>query len=302
MKHKKVLVLFSGGLDSRLVIKFFKEKKFDVTALYFNLPFGCNASLIEIEKFSKEQKINLKIIDVKKEPYLSSYLKTLKKPKFGYGVGFNPCSDCKVWMFKIAKEILDKEKYDILASGEVLGQRPMSQTNKKRKLIDEELGFDILRPLSAKTLPETIYEKEGLIKKQEMYDIEGRRRTKQLSLAKKWDIKYPNPSGGCLLCEKMYKKRFEYLIKNNKLEEENLEIARIGRFFLIDNILYIVARNAKEGEILMKFKDNIILGRTGIPTVYFSKKKGLKQAKELQEVFSKGINEKIRKEFNKYKL
>lgn len=299
---QRVLVLFSGGLDSRLVIKFFKEKNFDVTALYFNLPFGCNSSLNEINSFVKEENIKLRIIDVKKEPYLKGYLKVLKKPKFGYGASFNPCSDCKIWMFKIAKDIYNKENFDIVASGEVLGQRPMSQTNKKRNLIDNEIKFDILRPLSGKLLPETIYEKKGLIKKEELYDIDGRRRVKQLELAKKWKIKYPNPSGGCLLCEKAYKKRFEYLIKNNILNSENLEITRVGRAFLIEKIFYIVARNSFEGEILMKFKKNILLGDKGIPTVYFSKKQGIERAKELQKAFSKEQSEEKRKYFNESKL
>ncbi|MFA5485073.1 MAG: hypothetical protein WC260_02375 [Candidatus Pacearchaeota archaeon] len=299
---KKVLVLFSGGLDSRLVIRFFKEKDFDVTALYFNLPFGCNSSLGEIDSFVKEEDISLKIVDVREEPYLKSYLEVLKKPKFGYGTSFNPCSDCKVWMFKVAKEIYEKEKFDIVASGEVLGQRPMSQTNKKRNLIDGEIGFDILRPLSGKLLPETTYEKKGLIKREEMFDIEGRRRIKQLELAKKWKIKYPNPSGGCLLCERAYKKRFEYLIKKNILNSENLILTKIGRAFLIEDIFYVVARNSYEGEILMKFEKNIILGDKGIPTVYFSKEQGFEKVKELQKVFSKGVSEEKRSEFDKFKL
>ena len=115
-----------------------------------------------------------------------------------------------------------------------------------------------------------------------MFDIEGRRRIKQLELAKKWKIKYPNPSGGCLLCERAYKKRFEYLIKKNILNSENLILTKIGRAFLIEDIFYVVARNSYEGEILMKFEKNIILGDKGIPTVYFSKEQGFEKVKELQ--------------------
>ncbi len=299
---KKALVLYSGGLDSRLVVKIMIELGFEVTALHFVLPFGCNCSISENKKFIKENGAKIKIIDVTKGILLKKYLYMLKNARFGYGKGFNPCTDCKIWIFKEAKKIFDKEKFDVIASGEVLNQRPMSQTENKKNIIDNEINFDMLRPLSAKKLTETIYEKSGIIDRNKLYEINGRRRITQIELAKKFKINYPTPAGGCLLCEKMLKNRFKYFLENNFLNIKTIKLVKIGRHFVINNNLYIIARNETEGEILSKFKKNIITGSKGKPTVYFYKNKDSKILKILQQAFSSGEKEYQRNLFNKYKL
>ncbi len=305
---KKALVLYSGGLDSRLVIKIMLEQGFEVTALHFMLPFGCNCIVDENKGFVEGLGAIFRSLDVNKSPLLNEYLTAIENAKFGYGVGYNPCTDCKIWIFNKAKKIFDAEKFDVFVSGEVLGQRPMSQTNSKRKKIDETVGFDILRPLSAKALEETEYEKSGLVNREKLYGIVGRRRLEQMELAKKWDLSYPTPGGGCLLCEKAFKKRFKFLIENGYVNEKNLELLKIGRHFFIDGIWFVIARSESEGTIIVKSKKSIINskqfleGGEGLPDVLMSDVRGILDAKNLQKVFGTGVSILERNKFDRFKL
>ncbi len=140
--EKKAIVLFSGGLDSRLAVKIMQERGFEVVALFFKLGFGTgccdeNCSF----NFSQLQGVELKIFDCTRGKLLQEYLEVIKKPKYGRGAGVNPCVDCRIFMFKKAKEFADKEKIKLIATGEVLGQRPMSQMKKSLDLIEEESGL-----------------------------------------------------------------------------------------------------------------------------------------------------------------
>ncbi len=308
-KTQKALVLYSGGLDSRLVVKIMLEQGFEVVALHFLLPFGCNCVVPENESFVKDLGAEFRVIDVTKKPLLDEYLDAVENAKFGYGAGYNPCADCKVWIFKKAKKMFDVENFDVFATGEVLGQRPMSQTNPKRKKIDEAVGFDILRPLSAKNLPETEYEKNGLVDRNKLYEIEGRRRVEQIELANKWNLEYPTPGGGCLLCEKVLEKRFRYLIENGIVNGNNLFLLKIGRHFVIDDVWFVVSRDGKEGDLIVDIGHlksevgyRILEGGKGLPEIFFNDVKGLENAKKLQAVYGKGVNEEERKKFDKFKL
>jgi len=239
------------------------------------------------------------IQDVNKEPLLSEYLDLLKNPQFGTGSGINPCKDCKVYMFKKAKEYADKNKIEVIATGEVLGQRPMSQTPRAMRTIDEALGFEILRPLSAKVLKETEVEKKGLIDREKLLGIVGRGRKVQMELAEKYKIKYPSPGGGCFLCEKQPAARLKHLLEKNLITEKTLPLTMIGRHFYTDNKWFVVARNELESEIISKFKTHIEDDK-GKPAVYFSKTKGKQKALELQEAYSTGSED--REKFEKVKL
>ncbi|MFA4887880.1 MAG: tRNA 4-thiouridine(8) synthase ThiI, partial [Candidatus Nanoarchaeia archaeon] len=220
---KKALVLYSGGLDSRLVVRILQDQGFKVEALYFGLPFGCGCCNLSCNfNFTQKEEVKMTIFDCTKEPLLSEYLEVIKNPKFGTGTGINPCKDCKVFMFKKAKEYADKNKIDLIATGEVLGQRPMSQIHKAMRIIDEAIGFEILRPLSAKLLPETQYEKSGLVDRAQLHNFVGRGRKNQIALAEKFKIKYPNPGGGCFLCEKEPSKKIKNLLQKNLLTEETI--------------------------------------------------------------------------------
>ena len=274
---KKALVLYSGGLDSRLVVRMLQEQDFEVEALYFALPFGCSCP-----DCKKMDNLKLTILDVTKEPLLSEYLSILKKPKHGTGAGINPCIDCKIFMFKKAKEYADKHNHDTIATGEVPGQRPMSQTSPAQKKIDEEIGFKITRPLADA-------------------GFSGRSRKKQMALAEKYKIKYPSPGGGCFLCEKEPVIRLKTLLKNNLITEKTLPLTMIGRHFYIDNIWFVVARNGLESETISKFKTHIE-DDVGKPSVYYGNEKGKQNAIKLQEAYSTGDNEELREKFNQYKL
>lgn len=278
---KKCLVLFSNGLDSRLVVKLM-QKDFEVIALYFKLPFAKD-SLKEIEKFCKEQKVKLKVLNCCEGKLLREYLEILMKAKFGRGAGFNPCIDCKIFMLNKAKEFANKKNIDVIATGEVEGQRPMSQTPKAIKIISDNTNLDVLHPL-------------------EDLGIKGRNRKKQMNLAQNYDIDYPTPAGGCLLCEKKLKKRFKVLIKNNLIDKNTLKLTNIGRHFFIKGCWFVVARNEEECEVINSFKKNFIIGSKGKPSVYFSEKKGEKFAEELQKIYRTGASDNERENFEGVKL
>jgi len=297
----KAAVLYSGGLDSKLVVRILQDQGIEVEALYFNLPFGCGCCDFSFNfKFTQIKGVKMTLFDTTKEPLLSEYLKVIKEAKHGRGISYNPCKDCKIFMFKKAKEYADKNGIDIIATGEVLGQRPMSQIKKAITKIDDALDFEILRPLSAKNLEETSWEKGGLVNRDKFYNIIGRGRKKQIELAKKFNITYPNPGGGCLLCEKVYKKLFKKLIENNLITQETLPLIGIGRHFLIKEEWFVVARNGDECEIVDKFKESVIGGQK-IPSVY-TNTKNTKKAKELQIAFRTGSSQEERMSFSKFKL
>jgi tRNA-uridine 2-sulfurtransferase len=299
---KKALVLYSGGLDSRLVVHMLQKQGFDVEALYFALPFGCGCCNISCNfNFTQKEEVKMTIFDVNKEPLLSEYLNILKNPKYGTGAGINPCKDCKVFMFKKAKEYADKNGIDVIATGEVLGQRPMSQVPRAMQTIDNALGFEILRPLSAKLLPETEFEKKGLVNREKLLKIHGRGRKEQMALAKKYKIKYPTPGGGCFLCEKNPAARLKHLLEKKLITEKTLPLTIIGRHFYIDDVWFVVARNGVESEIVSKFKTHIE-DEKGKPAVYYSKAKGKQNAIKLQEAYSTGENEELRDKFKGVKL
>tara|TARA_B100001971_G_C18139816_1_gene509748 strand:+ start:51 stop:782 length:732 start_codon:yes stop_codon:yes gene_type:complete len=243
----------------------------------------------------------MEIFDVTKEPYLSEYLKIINDPKYGTGAGINPCKDCKIYIFKKAKEYAEKNKIDLIASGEVLGQRPMSQVAPAKKIIDEVLGFEILRPLSAKLFPPTEAEESGIVDREKLYSIQGRGRKEQMELAEKFGIKYPSPGGGCFLCEKEPSRRLSILIEKNLITEETLQLTMKGRHFFIKDTWFVVGRNALESEMINKFK-NSIKDEKGKPAVYLSNLKYEKIAKELQEVYSTGKTEEEREKFKEFKL
>ncbi len=261
----KALVLFSGGLDSRLAVKLLQEQGHEVEAVFFKLPFGggCCKDVMCSFKFAQGNEVNLHIVDCTKGKNLKDYLELVKKPRHGYGAGINPCIDCKIFMFKKAEKLKEKIKADFLATGEVLGQRPMSQTARAFKIIDEQVP-GIKRPLTEA-------------------GITGRKRDKQMELANKFKIVYPTPGGGCLLCEKELASRFKFLLEKNLINEKTLEIAKIGRHFWI-NGWFIVARKEEESKVLDNLSQTVKSGKRK-PAVYYHNKADKQVAEELQKAF-----------------
>jgi len=242
MKKYKCLALMSGGLDSILSAKILKEEGIEVTPICFNSFFF---SSVLAEKAAKQIGLKLRVVDFSKD-----HLKMLKNPKHGYGSAVNPCIDCHLLMIKTAGKIMKKEGYDFIATGEVLGQRPMSQNINSLNLIEKESGLKglIVRPLSVKVLPATIPEQLGIIKRDHFYDISGRGRGRQIELAKKFKIKeYPSPAGGCILTDINYSKRlFELFKRVPKFTGNDAQVIKFGRVFWKDNLLIVVPRDAKE--------------------------------------------------------
>ncbi len=309
---KKCIVMLSGGLDSRLALKIMQEQGFEPICLFFKLPFGTgccdeNCSF----SFSQLQGVKLHIIDCTKGELLQEYLKTIREAKYGRGAGVNPCTDCRIFMFRKAKEFADSQGIELIVTGEVLGERPMSQRKKAMDIIETESGLKgrLLRPLSAKLLPPTNAEKKGIVDREKLYDISGRKRDKQIALAKKFNITYPSPAGGCLLCEKALKRRFEILL-NRKLNEKEVKLVELGRHFLIDGCWVVVGRNEKENKIIEflckedKHYKLLIPEFKGPTAVILDEcsEKIENTVWQIIEAYSKKGSVEARKKFEKYKL
>jgi len=249
-KSVKVLVLLSGGLDSILAVKLLLEQGIEVEAVNFRTNFCGPAKALRAAKMLG---VPLREVDIRQE-----FLAVLKKPKHGYGAGLNPCIDCHALMLKKAGEIMRRENFDFVATGEVLGERPMSQHKKALKIVEREAGLEgyLLRPLSAKLLEPTIPEKDGWVDREKLMDISGRSRKRQIELAARYNIKeYPTPAGGCALTQKSFTDRLQELIKNKPdFDATDADLIKIGRHFFINGAQIILGRNQAENEVLKNAK------------------------------------------------
>ncbi|MBU4484830.1 hypothetical protein KKA47_05370 [bacterium] len=274
--NKKAIALLSGGLDSILAIKVILDQGIEVEALNFFTPFcqcnrksgGCGH---EARKVSTKLGVKLSVVNVSEK-----FLKVIQNPKHGYGKNINPCLDCRILMFKEAKEYMNQVGASFVITGEVLGQRPMSQHKRALKIVETEsdLAGLILRPLSAQLLEETIPEKEGVVNREELLQIHGRSRKAQMSLAKDHGINdYPCPAGGCLLTDREFAKKMRDQMKYKTLTVHDVELLKIGRHFrLSPKAKLIVGRNELENQKLqnyyrdtdVRFEPNKIPGPTAL--------------------------------------
>lgn len=309
---KKALLLFSGGLDSRVSAKMLEEQGFQVELAFVKLPFGggCCNNLPCIFNFAQTQGFKLHIVDATKGEKFEEYVKLVRNPKYGRGTAINPCKDCKIFIFKEGKKLADEIGADVLATGEVLGQRPMSQM-KKALLFDEEMAGlkgKMLRPLSAKLLEETDYEKSGLVDRSKLLGLQGRRREVQMKMADKYNIKYPTPAGGCLLCEKDYSRKLSLLFdyfKDRIPKYEEILLLRGGRMFKKKGLV-IVGRNEKENVLFESAAKNLdwhCVKEDDVPgpSVVFDNNEDKEFARQLREVYIKK-NLDARKEFENYRV
>jgi len=253
-EKKKVVALLSGGLDSQLAVRMMQEQGFEVSAVAIKTPFcdfdcgrGCG---FEIRERADDLNVNLKTVYLGDE-----YIEMLKHPKYGIGAGFNPCIDCRAMMFNAAKKHMDEIGAEFIISGEVLGQRPMSQHGPALRTIEKESGLigKIVRPLSAALLPETDPEKNGLIKRENLGMIKGRTRRAQLDMAKKYGIENPpNAGGGCLLTDPTFGLRAKDLFAHTETPTINdIDLLKIGRHFRFDEqTKFVVGRNKDENEMI----------------------------------------------------
>ena len=310
-KSPKATVLFSGGLDSRLAVKVLQDQNIDIETLFFELPFagGCCADTSCTINFSNEEKIKHNIIPVSSGPLFHEYLEIIKNPKHERGAGMNPCKDCRIFIFSKAKKIAEENNSDFIATGEVLNQRPMSQKENGLKIIEEESGLKgkLLRPLSAKFLPKTDAEKQGLVDRNKLPVINGRQRNTQMELAKKYNITYPNPAGGCLLCEDHFSNKLRDLFNHKEIKEitpAEVITLNIGRHFRKKGKI-IIGRNQLENrnlELINKtMKWNQSIPKKAGPTSLYENKKDLALVKELINAYS-NKDLKLREKFSEIKL
>ena len=256
MSRVKALAMFSGGLDSILATKLLLAQDIAVEAINFSGFFcSCKQEGSAAVNAAKTLGVPLKVVCVGNE-----YLRMVRNPKHGYGRHMNPCVDCKIFMIKQAKKYAEEIGASFIFTGEVLDERPMSQHLKALNIIAEESGLKgrLLRPLSAKLLPETMAEKKGLVDRAKLMAIRGRSRKPQLRLAEEFRVKtFPSPAGGCLLTEKEFANRLRDLFKHKKrCSITDVALLKIGRHFRLGRSKIIVGRNETENKSLIAEKAN----------------------------------------------
>lgn len=275
MLSKRCLALYSGGLDSILAIKMIQDQNVDVVPLHFYSPFFGFEIIRDPQSF-KEHHLSAYGIKVHLVDYTEEIIRIVKNPKYGHGKHLNPCIDCKVGMLKKCRKLLETLGASFVITGEVLGQRPMSQRKDPMRSIERESGLiDILlRPLCAKHLPETLPEREGIVDRELLGDIIGRGRKTQLMLAHTYGIerdKIPTPAGGCLLTDEQISRKvadtFERFDPGLPTKADFL-LDIVGRQFILDeHTVLVVSRNEDENSVLTSLKDpgNIFLKIADVP-------------------------------------
>ncbi len=255
----KALSLFSGGLDSILAARIVIDQGVDVVAVQFVTPFFGLEQLADAERFQEEtrKKYGLEVLV---EDISSGYLELLKNPEHGYGKNFNPCVDCKIFMLKRAREMMAELGASFLVTGEVIGQRPMSQRRDTLNVIarDSESRSLLLRPLSAKLMKPTIAEEKGWVDRDKLYDFNGRGRAKQIALAKTLGIEdFPAPAGGCVLSDPILSRRIRKVYENDfvvcaeDIIPEDITLMINGRQFALENGGWLVlGRDERENDLI----------------------------------------------------
>ncbi|MCV6608005.1 MAG: 7-cyano-7-deazaguanine synthase [Campylobacterales bacterium] len=251
MKKRKALALFSGGLDSMIACRMMAEQGIEVIALHFDVGLTkINEERIEfLHSVAEQAHSKLEIVDIHDQ-----FTKdVLFNPKYGYGKGFNPCVDCHGNMFKQAGDLLEKYDADFLISGEVLGERPMSQNAGALDKVLKLSGYEelIVRPMSAKLLEPSKPELKGWVDREKLLDIQGRQRTRQFELVEKYGfVNFESPGGGCLLTEKFFATKMEDLLKHDDYAKEDAVLLKYGRHFrLPDGAKLVLGRDHDENTI-----------------------------------------------------
>jgi tRNA U34 2-thiouridine synthase MnmA/TrmU len=271
--------LLSGGLDSTLAVKLMIDQGIEVHVLNLVTPFctctrkGCKH---EASRVAKLFNVPVKIISAGKE-----YIEMIKNPKHGYGKNMNPCIDCRIFLFQKAKKYMEEIGARFIITGEVLGQRPMSQHKKALNIIEKESETEglVVRPLSAKFFPPTIPEEKKWIDREKLLSIKGRRRISQMELAKEFGINdYPCPAGGCRLTDPQFAKRLKEAFAYGECSIKEIQLLKYGRHFRLESgAKVIVGRNEEENRVLLRFfdKDDILMEvlEVGSPIVLLRKYK-----------------------------
>ncbi len=274
MSPVKGVVLYSGGLDSILAAKILMDQGIEMTGLHCLLPFyPPDLNPEELESSNLARQIGLKLIFYRCN---RDYIEMIKNPEHGYGKNINPCIDCKLFFIKKASELMYELGANFVATGEVVGQRPMSQLKHTLNHIEKVCGLQgrLLRPLSAKILKPTIPEIEGTVDRKKLLDISGRGRKRQMELAEFYGIKnYSSPAGGCLFTDSHFSSRVNDILHHQQnVDMNDIYLLKIGRHFRInDSLKIIVSRNESEGlelEKMISFADFFIRPEFKGPSIF----------------------------------
>jgi len=266
-KKAKGIGLLSGGLDSALACLVLRDAGADVECLHFFTGFcvtGHNSRVGRQDRpitnhalqVAADLGVPVELVDVAED-----YLPVVLKPKFGYGKNMNPCVDCRVFMLERAKKYMEECGADFVFTGEVLGQRPKSQTRKRLETIEREVGLEgrLLRPLSAQLFEPTQVELDGRVDRGKLLQITGRSRKPQIELAEHYGMKdYMQPAGGCcFLTDEAYSGKFKDVIRHqgaDSLEVEDIFVLGVGRHFrFTPRLKLIVGRDETENNFLAHY-------------------------------------------------
>jgi tRNA U34 2-thiouridine synthase MnmA/TrmU len=270
-QKRSAVVLFSGGLDSILAARLMLAQGIGVYALNFASPFYISSGKDEDSKFDAEAAAKMLGIPIKVVHKGVDFLEMVRSPRFGYGKGINPCIDCRIYLLKKAGEYMREVGADFIITGEVLGQRPMSQRRDAMNRIERESGLAglILRPLSASFFAPTIPEQEGWVKRELLPSIKGRSRKIQMQLADELEVEqYPGAAGGCLLTEPMFAPKLQdYFDHNHKLDLFEVRLLKTGRHFRVSPLhRLILGRDEAENNRLadhMRPQDKLLEWQDG---------------------------------------
>ena len=247
--NKRCVALISGGLDSALAAKLMLEQGIEVHGLFLAMSWGC-CEKEKAQACAQQLGIPLMVLSVG-----DAYLDVIRNPKYGYGSGMNPCIDCRIYMFRIAKRYMEEIGAGFVVTGEVLGQRPMSQRRQPLETIEADSGLEglLLRPLSAQLLEPTLPERLGIVDRQRLLRIAGRSRQEQMSVARQSRITtYSTPAGGCQLTDEHFAKKTRDLFAHEERPTtKDMELLTIGRHFRLGpRTKVIVGRNQIENLML----------------------------------------------------
>ncbi len=251
LRQRKAVGLISGGLDSILAAKVVKDLGVDVHGVYFAMPWGCCSKTMAIEAALK---IGIKFITLQLD---ERYLEIIRRPKYGRGTALNPCVDCRIHMFSRAGQYMRHIGADFVFTGEVLGQRPMSQMRRSMLQIEEGSGLKglLVRPLCARLFEPTIPEKEGWIDRDRLLRIAGRSRKEQIQLAGQFNIaSYNQPGGGCLLTDSNFSLRMQDTLDHGYRNFRETVALQWGRHFrLSPDFKVVLGRDEEENESLLRY-------------------------------------------------
>lgn len=258
----KAIGLISGGLDSMLAARILMDQEIQLLGLSFETPFFGPE---KAKRSAAQLGIPLTVKEITQE-----HLEIVRKPLHGYGSAMNPCIDCHALMVYKAGEMMEADGFDFIFTGEVLNERPMSQTRQSLLLVARLSGyFDfLLRPLSARLLPETKAEREGVVDRQKLLDIQGRSRKRQLALAKLYGLtEFPTPAGGCLLTDRGFSIKLRELLESGNYEVRDIKLLKMGRHFRIGGVKVVIGRDEQENQKIkdMAGEGEILLSAEHIP-------------------------------------